>query len=902
MNVFDEFEPESEALVTYIFPDFNAVWYIQRDFIHQNEFCMVEETTANGFDIYLVEQWVVNRKVGTIVSTYTGNTNTDISVVKFTVADKPLKDYPPRFQEYLNELKLNHAKAKQLDETFKCPKGLLFVTNLSALPSALHLIPIHSGDLRDIENDFIVNSNLKRMQCGGRSYALVSNKIPDACENKFRQLYRIYNTSVPIKFAVLELVNIIQTCLFYFELLDVKYCDGLLCSKTEEALANWWNLIGMPHFKKKPDSDALNDKTVAAIISLILSIRLRLQILGCDVPKDPCDFENFMLSIGQAQKQFKLEKKRKLDLQTVLMILTVTNAKLLPDKYQRDALETEENMEYLNHGGDVGVPSQNLYLPTPKYKRKKHYSKEIKKITNVVKNTVQDRIITPTKDLDGISIPGAKSSGRIRNTIAKLTDTANPLAVETMDLDYLVKRHLSGKTFIRLWYGIQDNTGSSENRNSISKNNELLNHTKHHKRPPFYSMVSNSDKTKSYRFVSLKDAIGKTQMLLYKNDDISRYSKGINRVKIGLQNSRLLLSNTQNRKTDAALHVKHRRPEERLVDSDNINDIDKSFNRRYCMAPNENGFNEILRDMPFSFPTFCENKFKRRHSFPFCDQLKTIINEDAYCNSRKDSSVDDKLVLRKVCSFSQVEDYYATKSVQFLYSLGNLISNYSRTYRHISELLNLRRQITSNNEKIKNGKVGDLHDKLNRDLNSFMIIYDQMLSNKQRIMNEELPQILDYHIKELSASIDRLFYECRIVLKRINELDDNAKDFEKKLKKENVDKIDSIVNNLIYLGRFIDTFSEPDERNEIVTKLTGKSVDELNYNRNIQNLSQSTDIIKYFVLFMYDLMIFILQIFKFDRNRMNLDRIKRSWKKIDPNKKYINKIYSQIGKKPERPI
>lgn len=584
------------------------------------------------------------------------------------------------------------------------------------------------------------------------------------------------------------------------------------------------------------------------------------------------------------------------------MILTVTNAKLLPDKYQRDALETEENMEYLNHGGDVGVPSQNLYLPTPKYKRKKHYSKEIKKITNVVKNTVQDRIITPTKDLDGISIPGAKSSGRIRNTIAKLTDTANPLAVETMDLDYLVKRHLSGKTFIRLWYGIQDNTGSSENRNSISKNNELLNHTKHHKRPPFYSMVSNSDKTKSYRFVSLKDAIGKTQMLLYKNDDISRYSKGINRVKIGLQNSRLLLSNTQNRKTDAALHVKHRRPEERLVDSDNINDIDKSFNRRYCMAPNENGFNEILRDMPFSFPTFCENKFKRRHSFPFCDQLKTIINEDAYCNSRKDSSVDDKLVLRKVCSFSQVEDYYATKSVQFLYSLGNLISNYSRTYRHISELLNLRRQITSNNEKIKNGKVGDLHDKLNRDLNSFMIIYDQMLSNKQRIMNEELPQILDYHIKELSASIDRLFYECRIVLKRINELDDNAKDFEKKLKKENVDKIDSIVNNLIYLGRFIDTFSEPDERNEIVTKLTGKSVDELNYNRNIQNLSQSTDIIKYFVLFMYDLMIFILQIFKFDRNRMNLDRIKRSWKKIDPNKKYINKIYSQIGKKPERPI
>ena len=50
---------------------------------------------------------------------------------------------------------------------------------------------------------------------------------------------------------------------------------------------------------------------MAAIVSLILSVRMRIQLVGSsDVPKDPFDFENFMIAIGQFQRQYKLDKTK----------------------------------------------------------------------------------------------------------------------------------------------------------------------------------------------------------------------------------------------------------------------------------------------------------------------------------------------------------------------------------------------------------------------------------------------------------------------------------------------------------------------------------------------------------------------------------------------------------------
>ena len=183
-----------DELITYIFPDFNAIKYFQRDFINTNEFHLLEENVSSGFDIYLVEQWVLNRKIGTIISTYTGNMESKVAVIKLTVLKKPVKSYPLRFQEYLNELMLNHAKIKKMDNEIQmAPKELLFVTNSASLPSNLNLITIPTGDIRLMENDFIVNSNLKKLHCSGRSLSLFTNKISGANEDKFRHVYKIYN-------------------------------------------------------------------------------------------------------------------------------------------------------------------------------------------------------------------------------------------------------------------------------------------------------------------------------------------------------------------------------------------------------------------------------------------------------------------------------------------------------------------------------------------------------------------------------------------------------------------------------------------------------------------------------------------------------------------------------------
>ena len=95
----DTTAPSEKELITYIFPDFSAAEYFQKDFAMLNEFHVMEESEAVGFEIYLVDQWVRHRKIGTVVSVYNGNYESKVKVVKFTIRKMPIKRYPPRFQE-----------------------------------------------------------------------------------------------------------------------------------------------------------------------------------------------------------------------------------------------------------------------------------------------------------------------------------------------------------------------------------------------------------------------------------------------------------------------------------------------------------------------------------------------------------------------------------------------------------------------------------------------------------------------------------------------------------------------------------------------------------------------------------------------------------------------------------
>lgn len=902
MSSVDDTLINPDELITYIFPDFNAIKYFQRDFINTNEFHLVEENVSSGFDVYLVEQWVLNRKIGTIISTYTGNMESKVAVVKFTVLKKPVKNYPLRFQEYLNELMLNHAKIKKMDNEIQmAPKELLFVTNSASLPSNLNLITIPTGDIRLMENDFIVNSNLKKLHCSGRSLSLFTDKISGANEDKFRHVYKIYNLNVPIKFAIKELVNLIQICLFYFDLLDAKYCDGLLCNKTEESISEWWNLIGLPHYSFKPNirNGILPARTVAAVISLVLSVKIRLQMIGgCDVPKDPFDFENFMLSIGQFQRQFKLDKLRKLDLQTLNKLFTITNAKIIPEKsnfnYDHNDEVQPENL--------MNPSNLNSNLTSPYKKNKNYYSKEFRKFTNVVKNTVQDHIIAPNKDNDDTFQNIPKSSGRIRNRIAKLADNVSPLDVETLDLEILVKNYLYGKILTRLWFGTNQ-APPSEQSNTIQPS-QLGHHHSHHHR--HHRSNSNHD-LKSYRFMSLKDAISQTQTLPYYSNgstsvpDASKYSLGFSKMKLGLQNRKLLVSNNTPKKHNLTLQVTDDNSNSNSNYRGNSNSMLDSLLSPDDICPEQEGRSEESSTHSKSDKQYISSFNKvlnRRNSYPFVVQ-QGELNLNILEFLRHDSEFgSNRYQLKRSLSGSLLDDYFCSKSEKPILSIDKVSSNY---LTNVSDLVKIENIEKNNNDSstdlITTKKIENLYNKLNHEIITFNHMHNQVINNKNRLLEGDLVNSLNFNLDDLSATIDRLVYETRIVGKRINEFEEYSNLFDSKLSTQSMDKLSNIIDNLIYLNRFNQTFVDVNEKNAIISELTGKNPTEFYTEKS---LSKRDSILRIVIIFIYELLSYIFQAFNLDRNKMNFDRIGQTWKKLDPNKKYINKIYSIIGKDPTK--
>ena len=111
-------------------------------------------------------------------------------------------------------------------------------------------------------------------------------------------------------------------------------------------------------------------------------------------------------------------------------------------------------------------------------------------------------------------------------------------------------------------------------------------------------------------------------------------------------------------------------------------------------------------------------------------------------------------------------------------------------------------------------------------------------------------------------------------------------------------KLSKLIDNLIYLNRFNQTFDDMNEKKSIISELTGEDPKELNCTEN--SLSKGDNILRILIIFIYEFLSYIFQVFNLDRSKMNFDRISQTWKKVDPNKKYINKIYSIIGKDPSK--
>lgn len=269
-----------------------------------------------GYELYLVEQWACSRVHPTfVITTYTGDPNHSVYVGVLGVpADE--ETWSPRLRVYFKAISQYHARPKDT------PLGTLMVTNLSSFPSALTVIPVPNGDIRKHREDFIVNEDLKRLGCSGRSG--MSLALPGgATQAKFLQLYK---TSERISFygAVIELVKLCQVALMLFGKLEQEYADGCLCDVTEKAINDWWTEIGSEYYNVEPTDGILGPTTVAALLGMLMGARNRLNYYGAPVSKDAFDVFNLKRGIAYFQKSQKMERTRRLDRQTLGRLHRVT--------------------------------------------------------------------------------------------------------------------------------------------------------------------------------------------------------------------------------------------------------------------------------------------------------------------------------------------------------------------------------------------------------------------------------------------------------------------------------------------------------------------------------------------------------------------------------------------------
>ncbi|KAK7962303.1 Protein STB2 [Apiospora aurea] len=266
-------------------------------------------SVLRGYELYMVEQWACSRSSPTLVIvTYTGDEKHSVVV---GVLDVPQDEstWSSKLRVYFKAIQQFHARPKGT------PLGELMLTNLSSFPSALTVIPVPDGDIKLHRQEFIVNEDLKRLGCSGRSGMTLSEPTP-AAKAKFLQLYKT-NEKITFAEAVIELVKLCQVALMIFGKLEQDYIDGLLCDVTETAIGDWWTEFGTEYYNIEPTDGILGPTTVAALLGLLMGARNRLSYFGAPMSKDVFDIDATKRGISYFQKYQKIERNRRLDRQTL---------------------------------------------------------------------------------------------------------------------------------------------------------------------------------------------------------------------------------------------------------------------------------------------------------------------------------------------------------------------------------------------------------------------------------------------------------------------------------------------------------------------------------------------------------------------------------------------------------
>lgn len=345
----DDNNPEYEGLTPakpghqrFVLNDPVAFRYLEED---PSTTTLERRRELHGYECYIVEQWTTSRTHPTfVITTYTGDP-AHVIVVGVLSVPTDESQWSPRLRVYFKALNQYHARRRDT------PLGTLMVTNLSAFPSSLTVIPVPGGDLRKHRFDFFVNENLKRLGCSGR-VGLTLVPPSGATIAKFHQLYRTSDKNEIYK-SVMELVKLCQFALTLFNKLDIDYADGLLCDVTESAINDWWIEIGSDYHRAEPHDGILGPTTVAALLGLIMGARNRLHAIGAPVGKDAFDVESMKHGIGSFQKQQRLTKSRRLDRHTLARLHRISTKAASSDSWTVPRVVKSTVAELSGKGGEM---------------------------------------------------------------------------------------------------------------------------------------------------------------------------------------------------------------------------------------------------------------------------------------------------------------------------------------------------------------------------------------------------------------------------------------------------------------------------------------------------------------------------------------------------------------------
>lgn len=311
-----------------------------------------------GYRAYFVEQWLAQRRPGCLILTFTGDQEDTLDAVQLLIAaERPL---PGPFVAYLDFL-------TQLGTPTATDQGVVFITDLADLDAELFFVRCPNNDVRSSYQLYKVNYDLKVLGVASRAATTITSPS-STVETKLKQVFN-YPDEVSIEYFVPQMICLTQVCLYYFNLLDLSRCDGLLCDETLAAIERWWEKMARVDtvlLLKQRGASVPIPVSMLTIVSFTALFKSTLDLGGNQFspPKDILDVERFTHCVLSFQRQLRLTPTGFLNGETFTVLSkwasqTSTNSTFTKDLSKMKNMVKSTVNDLRNTSGSMGTSKKN---------------------------------------------------------------------------------------------------------------------------------------------------------------------------------------------------------------------------------------------------------------------------------------------------------------------------------------------------------------------------------------------------------------------------------------------------------------------------------------------------------------------------------------------------------------